>query len=342
MTSPPAGARLDPGLNAQLPFTATDAVRSAIASAGRTEDVKFSPDGRRLAIAGFNAGKLLLVDIDMDFSAGRKSITLRDVIEIASPDMREPHGLAFLDSGTLLVANRKGTVLVFRLPPRGSQGSIVLHAEPMDGEAAFEELASPGSLVAIPLGRQRYDILVCNNFVHQVTRHRLIDGERLQVRKNAVLLEEGLNLPDGVAFSPSHRWIAVSNHNTGSVLLYRNKGSLDRRSPPAGSLRGAGYPHGVRFTADSQFIFVTDAGYPFVHVYLGIGDDWRGTRDPVASLRLLSEEAYLLGRENPEEGGPKGIDIDDGMNVLAATCEQMPLAFFDLKAMLDTIARRSA
>jgi hypothetical protein len=77
-------------------------------------------------------------------------------------------------------------------------------------------------------------------------------------------------------------------------------------------------------------------------VYLGIGDDWRGTRDPVASLRLLSEEAYLLGRENPEEGGPKGIDIDGGMNVLAATCEQMPLAFFDLKAMLNTITRRSA
>ncbi len=77
-------------------------------------------------------------------------------------------------------------------------------------------------------------------------------------------------------------------------------------------------------------------------MYLGIGDDWRGTRDPVTSLRVLSDEAYLLGRTNPQEGGPKGLDIDGGMKVFAITCEQQPLAFFDLRATLDTIARRSA
>jgi len=38
-------------LQNQLPFTASDQVRGAIASMGRTEDVTFSPDNRRLAIA---------------------------------------------------------------------------------------------------------------------------------------------------------------------------------------------------------------------------------------------------------------------------------------------------
>lgn len=329
-------------LTAQLPFTATDDIRSAIASAGRTEDVKFSPDNRRLAIAGFKSGRCLLVEVDMDFSAGRRSIALGNLIEIQSPDLLEPHGVGFLDSETLVVANRQGTVRVFKLPPPGSSGSFALSAERMDGEAGFQKTASPGSVAVMPLGRDRYDVLVCNNFADQVTRHRLVGGTPPHVRKNRVLLEEGLNLPDGVAFSPSARWIAVSNHNTGSVLMYRNRGSLDRRSKPAGYLRGAGYPHGVRFTADSQFVFVADAGSPVVHVYLGIGDDWHGTRDPVTSLRVLSQEAYLLGRTNRQEGGPKGIDLDGGMRVLAATCEHLPLAFFDLQAMLNTIARRSS
>ena len=35
-------------------------------------------------------------------------------------------------------------------------------------------------------------------------------------------------------------------------------------------------------------------------------------------------------RLNPQEGGPKGIDIDKDMTVLAATCEFQTLAFFDL------------
>ena len=122
-----------------------------------------------------------------------------------------------------------------------------------------------------------------------------------------MLLQEGLDLPDGVAFSPSARWIAVSNHNTGSVLVFRNKGSLDRWTKPAGHLRGAGYPHGVRFTADSQFVFVSDAGSTVVHVYLGIGDDWHGTRDPVTTLRGLSQKAYLRGRTNRQEGGPRAV-----------------------------------
>ncbi len=132
----------------------------------------------------------------------------------------------------------------------------------MEDGASFKDVEWPGSVAAIPLGRQRYDILVCNNYVHRVTRHRLIAGARPEVRKNKVLLEDGLSLPDGVALSPSARWIAVSNHNTGSVLMYRNNRSLDRWSNPAGYLRGAGYPHGVRFTADSQFVFVADAAVP--------------------------------------------------------------------------------
>jgi hypothetical protein len=60
-----------------------------------------------------------------------------------------------------------------------------------------------------------------------------------------------------------------------------------------------------------------------------------GERDPVSSFRVLGEVTFRRGRYNPQEGGPKGIDIDCGMNVLATTCEAQPLAFFDLKEVLE-------
>jgi len=333
---------LDSGLNAPLEFSATDAVRNAIASAGRTEDVKFSPDDRRLAIARFNDDKCLLLDVSLDFAAGRRAIRLKNPIEIASPDLKQPHGLAFLDSETLIVASRAGKLQIFRLPPRGSSaGSMTLHAEPMGGRRTFQKVNTPGSVAVSPFGKARADILACNNYSDQVTRHRLVGGTQMRVTRNKVLLEHGLNLPDGVAYGPGARWIAISNHNSGSVLMYRNNRRLGRWSEPAGSLRGAGYPHGVRFTADGQFVFVADAGAPVVHVYFAVGGGWRGTRDPMASLRVLDEAAYRRGRANPEEGGPKGIDIDGGMRVLATTCEEQPLAFFDLRATLKAIEHRS-
>jgi mannosyltransferase OCH1-like enzyme len=46
----------------------------------------------------------------------------------------------------------------------------------------------------------------------------------------------------------------------------------------------------------------------------------------------------LRGRHNVEEGGPKGIDIDDTMNVMVSTCEVQPLTFFDLEAILRSEA----
>ncbi|HET7716663.1 MAG TPA: hypothetical protein VFK86_13650, partial [Bauldia sp.] len=259
------------------------------------------------------------------------------------PDLQEPHGLTFLDSDTLIVANRAGTLPLFRLPPQGSaSGSITLHAEPTAGDTAFRDVVSPGSVAATPVGRDCYQVFVCNNFAHRVTRHRLKWARSPKIRKNKVLIAAGLSIPDGIAVSPSERWIAISNHTTGSVLIYRNNRALGPETLPVGRLEDAGYPHGVRFTRDGQFIFVADAGTPVVNVYLGIGGDWRGTRKPIHSIRVLTDEAYLRGHVNPEEGGPKGIDIDGGGRVLATTCEEQPLAFFDLRATLNAIARRTA
>jgi hypothetical protein len=48
----------------------------------------------------------------------------------------------------------------------------------------------------------------------------------------------------------------------------------------------------------------------------------------------MAETTYRRGRFHPTEGGPKGIDLDGGMNVLVTTCAEQGLAFFDLPGVL--------
>jgi hypothetical protein len=51
----------------------------------------------------------------------------------------------------------------------------------------------------------------------------------------------------------------------------------------------------------------------------------------------MDDPLFLRGRHNPQEGGPKGLDIHKRLSVLAVTSEHQPLAFFDLAVMLDSV-----
>ena len=81
-------------------------------------------------------------------------------------------------------------------------------------------------------------------------------------------------------------------------------------------------------------MLVADAAAPCVNVYAKGGIGWRGTHDPVTLFPVMTKDVFMRGRDNPQEGGPKGIDIDREMNVLVTTCEQQILAFFDLPEVL--------
>ena len=88
--------------------------------------------------------------------------------------------------------------------------------------------------------------------------------------------------------------------------------------------------------SDGNYLFVADAGAPYVHVYGREGADWVGVRSPLVSWRVLDQETYLRARVHPTEGGPKGIDIDDDMTVLAVTSALETLNFFDLRPILES------
>ena len=313
----------------------SDEVCRKLAGLGRTEDVKFSPDGRRLAIAGFNCNKILILELDCDFTDIHKNVVISDFVEISSLSLKNPHGLAFLDDKTLIVANRKGGASVLRLPPRGAVKKII-ELPDLGVIPSNLWLYSPGSVSTICLKNGLYDVLICNNYAHYVSRHILDVTESLTVKHNEILLAKDLDIPDGVSFSNDGRWIAVSNHGKHCVFLYENTPELTQDSEPSGILHGVSFPHGVRFAKD-RFVLVADAGAPFVHIYEKNGNCWEGRYEPVSSFRVMSDEIFKRGRKNAQEGGPKGIDVNEDMNTLVTTSDYQSLAFFDLQ---ETLKRR--
>lgn len=319
-----------------LEFTASEPAAKALSELGRTEDVKFSPDHRRLAIVGYNKNAILLIDVEIT----GKTVALTDCVELKSSCLSEPHGIDFIDQDTVVVANRKAGAPILRLPPRGA-GAPTLDVSPVSfiRGSIFNRVKSPGSVAVSKTDGHGYEVLICNNLVHRVTRHVLGGRGGIRVKSNEVLLAKGLNIPDGVAISHDRRWIAISNHETHSVFLFENVAGLNRNSEPSCVLQDMEYPHGVRFTPDDRHVVVADAGAPYVNVYAKGDGNWRGTVDPIAKYRVMDEETFARGRYNPQEGGPKGIDIENDKGVVVVTSHHQVLAFFDLSGILGSTAR---
>ena len=325
---------------AAIEYSAPDGVREVIAAIGRTEDVRFSPDNRRLALAAFNLNHIVVFDVDVKRKSSGTSVALTGVVEIASAALQHPHGVDFIDDDTLIVANRTGDACVFELPPGGVDRRIHERSPVYVMRVTdYRLLASPGSVRVVGGDRAANEILICNNSGNTVTRHVLDRTRGYSIDQGAVVVEKWLNIPDGISVSRDRRWMAVSNHNTHNVLMYENPASVTADANPDGILRGVSCPHGLRFSSDGSRIFVADAGAPYIHVYACDADrGWRGVRSPITSFRVMDEARFLRGRHNPQEGGPKGLDIDDAMTALVVTSECQPLAFFDPSAILDGVS----
>nr|WP_329689974.1 hypothetical protein [Caldimonas sp.] len=322
-------------MHAQVPYAAPEPVQAVIEQLGRTEDVVFSPSNRRLAVAGFRANKIAVFDIVLSRTGAASTIDIPRVIEIHAPFLSEPHGVCFLDERTLAVANRSGHVHVMDAPPpRTSHDRFVAGDRKALRGGAEALVRAPGSVAAIALDSGALELAVCNNSAHYVTRHILRDGRDLEIDGEDIFLEAGLDIPDGICYSPGGRWIAVSNHNTHSAFVYERTPALNRHSVPDAVLRNVLCPHGIRFTADDNFILVADASARYVNVYKRSGARWQGACDPYALFAVMERPVFTRGRLNPQEGGPKGIDIDRNMTVLVTTCEFQALAFFDLTQVL--------
>jgi WD40 repeat protein len=321
-------------MSAEVQYSASVEAARVIASLGRTEDVQFSPSNRRLAVAAFHANRIAVFEVAISRAAGRPEVALTGVAHIEAATLKGPHGLCFLDEATIVVANREGSVEVFDVPAAGAAPNARTTPRRTVLGGPSGQVVTPGSVAAVGLDDGTIELLVCNNYVNCVTRHVLDPRRGFSATSDETLLQRDLDVPDGICFSPDRRWMAVSNHNTHSVLLYDLSRRLGPDSEPDGVLRNVLCPHGVRFTFDHEFVLVADAAARYVNVYRKDGPSWRGTRDPVRLFPVMSAEVFARGRLNPQEGGPKGIDISKDTNVLVSTCASQTLAFFDLEAVV--------
>jgi hypothetical protein len=326
---------------------AAPGVEPLLAALYRTEDIAVAPDGRRVVIPSFFGDHLLLVDLDIDRTSDRTTDRTADqapTLRVSNPtvvqceSLRFPHGAGFVDDRTVLIANRGSELSAIEVPPAGAGPTAVSRmAKVIIGADDPVPVRAPSSL-ALHTADGLCEVLVCNNGSHTVTRYVLDVEAGLDVIDREVLIADGLAVPDGIAVSPSRRWIAVSNHDTHEVFLYTYEPDAGQPVRRVGTLRGANYPHGLRFADDDRMILLNDAGLPHLYVYVAEDGDWGRTHDPVRTLRVMDDDAFNAGRYNPQEGGPKGMTVLAQQGAVVLTSTHQRLCAISLDDLHDGVA----
>jgi len=303
----------------------------------RSEDVRFSPSGRRLLVATTD-GSLLLFRLDPT----TRPVSVEFVGELASNRLAGPHGVDWLSETEIIVANRRSSLVLFRLPDAMSPAQP--GALSVIQEVSTEWFGAPGEIRvlngrAIATGpgsvRVRGDVaLVCCNHTNTVTAHTITrtaagpecDGGRLVARA-------GIEVPDGVAHSPDGRWFAVSDHDNGRVLVYDAHGGDEFLAEL--EHRALAVPHGLVFAADGRTVLVADAGGPDLFGFVAAEDErgWRAATAHHVQAAVPREVFDRVQAETPApvrglEGGAKGIDLAPDGRTVVTTCRGQTLAFF--------------
>ena len=321
-----------------LTFKPSSVVAERIGALGRTEDVVFSPDQTRLAIAGFNENKVLVIQIKIVTENGVMSIQSEGCVELRCPDFNRPHGLSWIDDGTLVIANRAGDVIIVSVPAVSNAGEAV-EINPLFklSEGSDGIIKSPGSVAVTRLNDQYFDLLVCNNYRNYVSRHIIQRRNGFEVVAGLRLFAHDLKVPDSIAVSSDGELVAVSNHFGKRVDVFPNDAGSATHSHPVFSLGVVHYPHGLRFAMDDRLLLVADAGAPLVHVFARDGIAWKEARSPLLSIKVIDDDSFRRGHANPQEGGPKGLDILADGSLFVVSCEEVPIAFFDFRSVRDQL-----
>jgi hypothetical protein len=329
--------------NLEILYDTPPALRAALDRVGQSEDVKFSPNSRLVALPSYDRNAITVLTVDISNGANGPRVTVIDVAELTAPGLDFPHGVDFLDDRTLLVANRLANVTAYRLPAADRvRAGASLEAIAAPPDRWFEPLNSPNSIAVVGSANGEREVLIGHRFLRMLTRHVLQheDSGALAVTANELLLHEWIAIVDGVAVSPDGAWLALSNPPHHNVLVYERSRSLQADSEPDCILRGGVYPHGLCFSPDGRHLLVADAGSPHVHLFTREGDSWSGVQYAADALRVMDDDRFERGHTNLREGGPKGLDIDATGRVLAVTSRLQPLAFFDAAALIERSVRQ--
>lgn len=306
----------------------------------RSEDIRFSPSGRRLVVATTD-DCLLLFDVDLK----TRPIRVEYLSKLVSPHLKGPHGVDWLSEDEIVVASRRGGLVFFRLPlrnlwnPETEIGLISTARSDWFGEIGETRRLRERTIVTGPGSVRVQDatMLVCCNKLNSVTAHTLARGpDGPECDSGRLVAQEGIEIPDSAALSPDGQWLAVSDHDHHRIALLRYG-----EPTPCATLQDPAlkYPHGLCFDREGGAIFVADAGSPHLFVFREVAGSWASDQTAAAHMidgvpRALFERVQA---ETPEqvralEGGAKGIDLSPDGRFAAITCRGRSLAFFEYDA----------
>lgn len=311
------------GVDGLVPIIASEEVALIIASTqtgtsigtARTEDVAISPDGTRLAIPVYHTNTILIARFNVIEDEDKGTVV--DIFSanvVKPPDLAEPHGLTFLDDYTIIVANRDGKDGI--LKERGAGNLSIVHLDKESGMHVIEGHAlidhfhpsvnTPANVRTRYVGARFVEAFVCNTYANHVSRH-LLDRDSGWNAVHSEKIIEDLGIPDGVALSNNREWMAISNHASHQIFIFRLTAEMSLSSAsPYGVLNNVNAPHGIAFANDDRAMLAADGGLPYIHVYESDkSGDWGGERWPIASKRVMSDEVFNHGRQNHISGGAK-------------------------------------
>ncbi len=298
----------------------------------RFEGVDFSPSGRTLGIATADANAVLLFRQN---GGGRfEEAPYCRIVAVY------PHDVAFSRRGDgefLAVAQRAGAISIFAKNRKD---------ETYGPEPVFEINGPDAKLdfsdgVAFVPPHDDY-LAACNLTLETISFYRRLSLSpiRFEGVPDFQLKHRSVVKPDGLAFSPCGKWLAVANHGNDCVSVFRRRHRLLSRGrlrygpePVAviqdGSLR---YPHSVAFSPGTNHLLVTNAGANRLNVYRPTrhlaGRRW--SRSPVAQIAPSAGDVFrTVNATNKMEGGPKGIAIHGSK--LAVCCPEFGAKIYSFR-----------
>lgn len=318
----------------------------------RSEDVRFSPSGRLMAVVA-TEGCLLLFSVDLE----ARPIRVKGEVEFRSTHLVITHGVEFLSEDVVAVVNRNANLVFFRIPPvsewHGVQQLTPIHEvfSPLFGRTGVKRQLRDRELYCGPGSIRKLDgiLFVTCNYMNTVSTFSYeLDAAGLRVQEGVVVAHEGLSVVDGIAVSDDGRFMALSDHDHHRVAIYQRDGyskdasveeKLQARFQPACSLLDIDmhFPHGLRFDLAGKVLYAVDAGGRYIQVF-ATEDNWQtDMHGSTVKTFGIDEDAFTKSQMAvPEkhrlvEGGGKGLDIDPSGRILVVTCRNQSLRFFGIE-----------
>ncbi len=302
----------------------------------RSEDIRFSPSGKLLAVVA-TSGNIFLFAVDTK----SRPIRITHHVTLQSPGLAAPHGIDFLNEDIVVVANRGGWLTCFKLPPVSSwNGAMTI--QPIH-ETTSEWFGAKGStrpckgrMVNCGPGSVRVSgdrMFVCCNYKGTVSSLRYrVRRDRIETDLDTLVASDLLDIPDGLSLSRDGQWLAVGEHESKTIYIHRRS---DYQVACQLHDANLSHPHGICFDPDGRALYVADAGERGIHVFV-TADAWATSMDASTfSMPAVDVEAFRRTKESvaeqyrPLEGGLKGLDVSASGRLIATTCQNQMLRFFE-------------